>query len=132
MSPPMQKLFGRIHRLGVVAIISFALNVLLTVLLTEILNNSPQISFAIALGFIFLLNFFSTRYWVFKDRVNESNGVAQFLKCITVSMSFRFIEWVAFYVLLDKLSFHYIAVLVGVLCISFLTKSLIYDRFVFR
>jgi putative flippase GtrA len=132
MSPTLQKIFGRIRRLGIVATISFALNVLLTVLLTENFGISPQYSFAVVLALIFLLNFFSTRYWVFKDRVNDSNGWSQFIKCIAVSMTFRLLEWIAFYILLGQLAFHYVVVLVGVLCVSFLTKSVIYDRYVFR
>jgi putative flippase GtrA len=132
MSPVLLKLFGRFRRLGIVAVISFILNVALTVFLTETIGISPEYSFGIVLGLIFLINFFSTRYWVFKDRVNASNGWSQFVKCIAVSMTFRLLEWVAFYLLLERLHLHYVVAMIGVLCISFMTKALIYDRYVFR
>lgn len=132
MATSLRNFIGRVRRLGLVAIASFLLNVLLTIIFTEVAGVAPQVSFAIVLVLIFSINFFVTRYWVFKDRVNDSNGWAQFIKCIAVSMTFRLLEWSSFYILLEKFALHYVAVLVGVLCISFAIKSLIYDRFVFR
>ena len=132
MAPEIQLLFSRFGRLGVVAVASFLINVLLTILLTEFLGLPPERSFALVLVLIFTANFIVTRHWVFRDRVAESNAWSQLLKCAAVSASFRVIEWGGFYLLLDTLNLHYALSLVGVLCVSFVTKSLIYERYVFR
>lgn len=125
-------LLRRTSRLGAVAFISFLLNVALTVLLTETFHLQPQVSFAFILAFIFVLNFFTTRHWVFEDRLDKSNLWAQLFKCMTVSAAFRLMEWASFYWLLEKLHINYVTVLIGVLVVSFAIKSFIYDRFVFR
>jgi putative flippase GtrA len=132
MAPEIQLLLSRFGRLGVVAVTSFLTNVLLTILLTEFFGLPPERSFALVLVLIFAANFIATRHWVFSDRVAGSNAWSQLLKCAAVSASFRVLEWVAFYVLLDYLDLHYALTLVGVLCLSFVTKSLIYERYVFR
>lgn len=132
MALELEAVVSRFGRLGIVAICSFLANVLLTVLLTEALSLHPRVAFAMVLVCIFTANFWVTRRWVFRDRVTSSNGWAQFVKCFAVSASFRVLEWVAFYLLLDLWRFHYSVTLVGVLCLSFAVKSLIYERYVFR
>ncbi|MDP4610876.1 MAG: GtrA family protein [Opitutales bacterium] len=132
MALELKALVTRFGRLGVVAICSFLANVLLTVVLTEGFSLPPQTAFAIVLVCIFSVNFWVTRRWVFSDRVEGSNAWAQFVKCLAVSASFRVLEWFAFYLLLDLWHFHYVVTLVGVLCLSFALKSLIYERYVFR
>lgn len=132
MALELGPLANRFGRLGIVAIGSFLANVLLTVMLTEALSLSPQVALALVLVCIFTANFCVTRRWVFRDRMAGSNGWAQFVKCLAVSASFRGLEWLAFYLLFDFLNFHYIVTLVGVLCLSFAVKSLIYERYVFR
>jgi putative flippase GtrA len=122
----------RFGRLGVVAVGSFLTNVLLTVVLIEWFGVQPVQAFAVVLVLIFFINFWVTRRWVFSDRVNGSNIWKQLVKCLSVSASFRCLEWLAFYLLIDVLRFHYVVTLVAVLCFSFVFKSLIYERFVFR
>lgn len=123
---------SRFGRLGVVALCSFLANVLLTFALTEVLSLPPQVALGAVLVFIFGANFWVTQRWVFSDRVMNSSGWAQCVKCLLVSASFRVFEWLAFYLLLDLWRVHYVVTLVGVLCLSFAIKSLIYERYVFR
>lgn len=132
MTYNLKLLMTRFGRLGVVAVGSFFTNVLLTVFLTEWFKLQPAQAFAVVLVLIFLINFWVTRYWVFSDRVDGSNIWKQLIRCVSVSASFRCLEWLAFYLLVDLFRFHYVVTLVGVLCFSFVLKSLIYERFVFR
>lgn len=127
-----RRVLHRYARLGIIAVGSFSLNLGLTIGLTEGLQLAPQVSFAVVLALVFAGNFLATRYWVFRDRINESNGWAHFIKCILVSAAFRGLEWLAFYWLLGVIDIHYTLALVGVLVVSFLAKSLVYDTLVFR
>jgi len=121
----------RLRRLAVIAVVSFGLNFLLTVGLTELLDFNPEGAFAVALCVVFLVNFHSTRRWAFGDRAQVGNRWAQFVKCTCVSIFFRILEWVLFFILVDGLKWNYLFTLLGVMTVSFLAKSVIYDRFVF-
>ncbi|WP_269524302.1 GtrA family protein [Coraliomargarita parva] len=126
------KILVRLQKLGLVAGISFILNVGITSLLTERFGVAPRVSFATTLVSIFVINFLLTRYWVFSDRVANTSAAKQFLHCMLVSAAFRLAEWSAFAILEAWTDIHYIFLIVGILIVSFLTKSLVYDRFVFR
>jgi putative flippase GtrA len=132
MATGLPRWISRFGRLGVVALCSFLANVLLTFALTEALSLPPQVALGAVLVFIFSANFWVTQRWVFGGRVMNSSGWEQCVKCLLVSASFRVFEWLAFYLLLDLWRFHYVVTLVGVLCLSFALKSLIYERYVFR
>lgn len=126
------RLLNRFGRMGIVAGFSFLVNILLTVSLTKFLGAGPEFSFGIVLMLVFTMNFLLTRLWVFGDRASSANAWTQLKKCLVISFSFRFLEWVTFYMLFERLPWHYSVTLVGVLILSFLTKSVIYDRYVFR
>jgi len=126
------KFLRRFRRMGFLAAASFLANVGLTALLTEGCALAPELSFAVVLVAIFAANFALTRYWVFGDRAEEGNGGKQLWRCLLVSFSFRVFEWLAFALALEALGLNYIFSLVGILCLSFAIKSVIYDRLVFR
>ena len=131
-TPLLYQFLGRFRRLGIVATVSFLLNVALTAVFTELGGLSPDSSFAITLLIVFLLNFVVTRYWVFGDRVKDSSLSLQFTRCTFVSISFRLLEWTIFYLLVDRLELNYLTILISILSISFVAKSLIYERIVFK
>ncbi len=122
----------RFGRLGIVAVFSFLANTLLTVAFAELGRLSPELAFAIVLVLVFFVNFLLTRFWVFADRVTESNLWNHLVKCLMVSGVFRFLEWATFALLLRVLDVSYLVLLVCVLVVSFAVKALIYDRLVFR
>jgi len=123
---------GRLVRLGLVAMASLLANFVLTLGLTEFAGLAPKWSFAIALAAVFTGNFFSTRHWVFRDRLREGEAWRQFRVCIAVSLAFRIGEWTAFLLLVERLGFDYRIAFCLVVPLSFLVKAGVYDRFVFR
>ncbi len=109
--------------------VSFLTNVGLTVLLTERLHLAPEAALAIAIGFVFVMNFLACRYFVFDAHAQDFRR--QLLLFALASGGFRGSEYVAFLVCHRLFGIHYVVALVGILVVSMMAKFVFYQRVVF-
>jgi putative flippase GtrA len=110
--------------------VSFAVNVGLTVLLTEKLHLPPEVSFAIAIVVVFTMNFLACRYFVFDSRSQDFRQ--QLLRFAMTSGGFRGSEWLALLVCHRLLGIeNYGMAIVAILIVSTIVKFFVYQRVVF-
>ena len=109
--------------------VSFAVNVGLTVLLTERLRLAPEGALAISILVVFTMNFLACRYFVFDGRSQDFRR--QLLLFAMASGGFRGAEYLAFVVCHRLLGIQYVVALVGILVVSTMVKFFVYQRVVF-
>lgn len=127
---PIRRVFNaRLLRFGVQTVVSFGLNVGITVGLHELMGVRESVAFAVALAVVFVVNFLSLRYFVY--RAADGHGGKQLTMFAVSTLVFRGGEWVAFYVIHDVFAAPPYPTLIGVLFASFVVKYFYYG-FVFR
>lgn len=121
--------FGRTKRFLIWTVISFLTNLGITVFFTEVLLFKEHISFAIALVFVFFMNFLGCRFYIFND--SKISWRAQFTAFFLSTIGFRISEYLTFYLLVRIFHMEYILVFVLVTGVSFCLKQYITRMFVF-
>ena len=109
-------------------VVSASLTLGLPVLLVEAFNL--QQNTAVLVGFVcaYFFNMIVLRYYVFGSR---NSWLRDFLKYAVANGIMRMLEFGSFVLLAGKLSIHYVAAILIVLCVGTVTKFFIY-REVFR
>ena len=107
---------------------SFCLNIGLTILFHEIFIFSEEVSFAFSLSIVFIVNFFTVKFIVFK-----SDGIAyrQFFLFLATSIFSRIGEYILFLCLFFLLDINYIIAIILTLTSSIILKFFIYKNFIF-
>ena len=109
--------------------LSFVTNLGLTVLLTEVVNLPEELSFAVALMVVFLLNFFFMRYYIYTGC--EGSAKRQFAMYIFSAIGFRGTEYVAFLMIHTWLGVQYAVAITGIQVWSSIVKFFYYGGLVF-
>jgi putative flippase GtrA len=117
---------GRFLLLGA---LSFSVNLGITAALHEIFGVSPEVSFAVALIVVFLMNFSMMRWWVFRG--TRRPILEQLASFGASSLFFRGLEYAGYLVLLRHGGFPYLGAAFTVIGISFTLKYLVYNFWLF-
>jgi putative flippase GtrA len=116
-------------RFAIMSALSFATNLGITTGLHEGAGVAPQISFAVALVTVFLMNFAGLRWWIFAGTRRPLGS--QFAAFGLSSLAFRGLEYGVFLVLLLLLGVDYRVSVVVVLVTSMVAKYAFYDSWLF-
>ncbi len=109
--------------------LSLSLTLGITAGLHEALGVSPEISFAVALGVVFLTNFASMRLWVFRG--THRPVVIQFMGFGLSSLSFRGLEYCLYLLLYRVVGIPYFAAAIATIGVSFVVKYVVYNSWLF-
>jgi putative flippase GtrA len=120
--------FRELLRFAVATLISASLTLGLPIVLHEGLAVEQRRAVAIALAIAFVVNFLTTRYFVFKSRGKAGDELWRFLG---VSLAFRLAEYGLFLLLFSLGLVYYLAQFI-VLALSFVMKFFVQRRFVYR
>jgi putative flippase GtrA len=111
---------GSLFRWGILSVCSFALVLGVTALCREAFGTSERVAFAIALATSFTVNFAACKFFVFPgSAAKTSHQVAMYA---ATTGSSRVIEYAVFWVLLEVLQLHYLAVATLVLATASVLK----------
>ena len=102
------------------SILSFMINIGLTVLLHEAWHAPEELAFAIALMVVHLVNFIALRYYVYDSK--GAHAGKQFIIYSGSALRFRGAEYLAFLALHSWFSFDYRAVVLGIIITSAMLK----------
>ena len=110
--------------------LSFITNLGLTVFLTEALTLPAEVSFAIALITVFVMNFLFMRYYIYVNQ--EGSATHQFIMYTFSAIGFRGLEYIAFLILHSWLGIQYAVAIIEIQICSSLFKFFYYKVVVFR
>jgi putative flippase GtrA len=110
-------------------ILSAVLSFCVPVALHELVNISEEISVAIALVVVLVVNFATVRVLVFRS---QAPPLLQFLKFAASSVLFRFAEYLMFLAAFRLLGLYYVVALFLALAVSFVSKYFFQRVYVFR
>lgn len=119
--------FAELARYALATLVSAAITLGVPVALHEGLGIDERIAVAIALAMAFVVNFITTRRYVFKS---AGNARAELQRFTAVSLAFRLGEYGLFLLLFALGIVYYIAQAI-VLVLSFVLKFLTYRGFVY-
>lgn len=123
---------GALFRFGKLSVVSFAINLGLTITLHEWVGLATTLSFAITILFLYFFNFGAMRLYVFPVRAQRGHSVVKQATCFLISSAaFRALDYAAFLVLHLVFGFYYIATIIIVSGISFIVKYFFYNRWIF-
>lgn len=125
----MTRLYGEAWRYLLSGVASATASLLIPFLLREGLGIAETVAVGISLCVVFLLNFFTTRIFVFRSKGDSRGEMARFA---LMSLAFRGTEYAAFLVLNVVFGVQYLLALASVLCVSFCAKFVAQRRFVYR
>lgn len=117
-------------RYVLVTCLSFVTNVGMTILLTEVLTLSEEVSFAIALITVFIMNFLFMRYYIYVSR--EGSAKRQFMMYMLSAIGFRGLEYISFLMIHTWLDVQYVVAIIEIQGCSSLVKFFYYKIAVFR
>lgn len=100
--------------------LSFVVNLGLTIFIRELLGAPAEVSFAIALVTVFIMNFFTLRYYVYQGESIPWRG--QFAVYTGSAATFRGLEYVGFLLLHTWLGIDYRFVIISILIVSSIVK----------
>jgi putative flippase GtrA len=109
--------------------LSFTTNLGITAGLHELLGVSPEISFAIALVFVFVMNFAGMRWWVFRG--TDRPIATQFMGFGLSSLAFRGLEYCGYLLLYRVAAIPYLVAAAATIGISFVVKYVVYNSWLF-
>jgi putative flippase GtrA len=121
---------ARIARFGGLTVLSFALNLGLTTLLTELAGWSPGQAYSLALGVVLGVNFWVMRHRVFHSAAADPRR--QLVGFVAGSVLFRALERLAFEGLHGGLGVQYQVSIVLISGVFAVLKYVVYGRTVFR
>lgn len=109
--------------------LSFVTNLGMTLVLTEVLGLHEEISFAIALATVFIMNFLFMRYYIYASR--EGSARRQFIMYTLSAVGFRGLEFISFLVIHTLLNVQYAIALTFILVSSSIVKFFYFKLVVF-
>jgi putative flippase GtrA len=128
MNPPSART-GAPLRFVLLGAISFTTNLCLTAGLHELAGVSPDVSFAVGLATVFVLNFAVMRWWVFPgSNLSMARQLAGFAM---TSAAFRSSEFLVFLLLRHVGGTYYLYAAGGTLCFSMVVKYFVYGSWLF-
>jgi len=128
MNPPAART-GAPLRFVLLGAISFTTNLGITAGLHELAGISPDMSFAVGLVTVFVLNFATMRWWVFPDSgLSLARQLAGFAM---TSVGFRSSEFLVFLLLRHVGGTYYLLAAGVTLCISMVVKYFVYGSWLF-
>lgn len=110
--------------------LSFVINLGLTVLLTEVLTFPEEVSYAVALATVFIMNFFFMRYYIYISL--EDSAKRQFMLYALSAIGFRGLEYISFLMIHTWLGVQYAIAVIEIQVFSGLVKFFYYKVAVFR
>lgn len=116
-------------RFLLLSVTSFTLNLGITAGLHEGLGVSPEVSFAVALLTVFIVNFSAMRWWVFPG--SGRSATRQLALFVLTSLVSRSIEYAAFLLLLHIAGVFYLAAAALTLVVSMVVKYFVYGSWLF-
>ena len=122
-------IWNRLARFAATGGVAFGLNLSMTVGLHELLGSSEELAFAIALLTVFIFSFFACRYYIFFEARGSIRR--QLTLFAASSLGFRCAEYLGFLLLHSMLGVAYVAAVVIILGLSFVTKFVFYRTVVF-
>lgn len=125
----MTLLKGKFFRWCAVGGVNLGINAGLTALLHEVAGMPEEGAYAVSLAVVFVLNFFTSRHYVFKSGDGDSGG--QLLRFLAAALLFRGLEYLAFLLVHTVLGVYYLVAVIGVQVVSFVAKFFFYGKFVF-
>jgi putative flippase GtrA len=128
MNPPAART-GAPFRFVLLSAISFATNLGITAGLHELAGASPDVSFAIGLATVFVLNFVVMRWWVFPE--SGLSMARQLTGFAMTSVVFRISEFFIFLLLRHVGDTYYLFAAGGTLCFSMVVKYFVYGSWLF-
>jgi putative flippase GtrA len=102
------------------SVLSFAVNLGLTMIIRELLKAPAEVAFAIALVAVFVMNFFTLRYYVYQGELKP--WIEQFTVYTGSAATFRGLEYVSFLLLHTWLGMDYRLVVIAILIVSSIVK----------
>lgn len=130
MTSLMEAKIGSFVRYFLVTGLSFITNLGLTVFLTEALTLPEEVSFAIALITVFVMNFLFMRHYIYLSQ--EGSAIRQFIIYTFSAIGFRGLEYSAFLILHSWLGIQYAVAIIEIQLCSSLFKFFYYKVAVFR
>lgn len=127
-SSELGKTFCQLTGFGLLGVLSFGLNIFITILLHEILHVHVRIAYACGLSTIILINFYFSRRIIFQSATNVWRQLIIF---ITSSFMFRSLEYGAFLFQESTINIEYIIAILLIHGTSFFIKFFYYKLFVF-
>jgi putative flippase GtrA len=119
---------AEIARFGVATGITACITLGVPVALHEGFSIDERVAVAVALAVAFVVNFFTTRLFVFQSRGDSRQELWRFLG---VNLGFRVTEY-GLFLLLFSLGLVYVVAQFIVLALSFVLKFIVQRRFVYR
>jgi putative flippase GtrA len=110
--------------------LSFLTNIGLTVFSTEVLTFPEEVSYAIALVTVFVMNFLFMRYYIYVSR--EQSAKRQFLLYGMSAVGFRGVEYISFLIIHTWLAVQYALAIIEIQVCSAMVKFFYYKIVVFR
>jgi len=128
MNPPAART-GAPLRFVLLGAISFTTNLCITAGLHELAGVSPDVSFAVGLATVFVLNFAVMRWWVFPGSgLSMARQLAGFA---LMSAGFRGSEFLVFLLLRHVGGAYYLIAAGGALALSMIVKYFVYGSWLF-
>jgi putative flippase GtrA len=118
---------GEFLRYVAATLISVAITLGLPILLHEVFRVEERVAVGVALALAFVVNFITTRLYVFKSAGNAKSELKRF---IGVSLAFRLLEYGLFLLLFSLGIVYYLAQAI-ILVLSFIFKFITYRGFVY-
>jgi putative flippase GtrA len=109
--------------------LSFAVNLGITAGLHEGFDVDPEVSFAVALVVVFLMNFAGLRWWIFSG--TDRPVASQFLGFGLSSLGFRGLEYCGYLLLYRLAGLDYLLAAVAVIGAAFVAKYAVYNSWLF-
>ena len=128
---PSRTLLGKLLRFGGVSGLSFALNVGGFWLLHDLLGVSGNVSYALSLLLVFVVNFYLFRHWVFAGGASRPAG-RQVLDYLVAAVSFRLSEFGVFCLLDPRLEVPSVVIVIGISIVATIAKFGVFNGRVFR
>jgi putative flippase GtrA len=127
VAAPARERVAELARYVLATLVSAAITLGVPVVLHEAMGVDERVAVAVALAIAFVVNFISTRVYVFKS---VGNARAELHRFIAVSLAFRLGEY-GLFLLLFSLGIVYYLAQFAVLILSFVLKFLTYRGFVY-
>lgn len=110
--------------------LSFVTNLGLTVFLTEVITFPEEVSYAIALVTVFVMNFLFMRYYIYVSR--EGSAKRQFMMYTLSAIGFRGLEYISFLMIHTWFGVQYALAIIEIQVCSSIVKFFYYKVVVFR
>jgi putative flippase GtrA len=123
-----RRIVGEAARFIGYGLISYALGIGLSAFFREVLGLYEEVSVALTLTILFIVNFWVVRRFVFRALGHK---VRQFVRFVSMSLAMRGAEYVMFLGLLRVMHAHYLIALTLAMGLSACGKFLLYRNVVF-